>query len=34
LILQHGRQVAELAGAGLTENHIVAQCMMNDRVRA
>ncbi|MGN6766600.1 MAG: sugar ABC transporter ATP-binding protein [Rhizobiaceae bacterium] len=31
LIMRHGRQVAELSGGALSEERIVALCMMNDR---
>ena len=34
LALQHGRQVAELAHAGLSEDRIIAKCMMDDRLCA
>jgi ribose transport system ATP-binding protein len=30
IVMRNGRQVAELSGAAMTEQRIVAQCMMND----
>ena len=34
LVRKRGRQVAEIALAGLSEEHIIARCMLDDRARA